>query len=421
MSETWPYGPKLFLTNTEPIFCAQSHFSAGTLSTTSLCQGKTGVDSSSQTINFTPTPAHMSTEIATVNTFSIKGYLENTPYAFLIDTGASITAIHISVWENLRPQGRTLKSAGFQTFQTAGGTPLEVLGSFTCLFNIDGSLYPFQTYVMKNLSHNVILGRDFLFHFAKTIDFENFHLHLNPPSLPETPLYEQPSTFWNPSLVTLKAPDQLLVLPPRTETVFPVQCSFPPGTVGLITPHPQLNSKYQLLGASILCTVSEHTTVPFRVLNPHLCPVVIHPDTTLGSIDFSENMVNLETVELIDSKLSDVSQNHNTWAPERNFDLSTSALNEDQKVQLNTLLNEYSDLFANHSYDLGRTHLASHEISVENAAPVKQRPYRVHTLINPKFNNIFRICYTMISFARLSPLGQALSSLLERKMVVADL
>ena len=187
----------------------------------------------------------MSTEIATDNTFSIKGYLENTPYAFLIDTGASITDIHISVWENLRPQGRTLQSAGFQTFQTASGTPLEVLGSFTCLFNIDESLYPFQTYVMKNLSHNVILGRDFLFHFAKTIDFENFHLHLNPPSLPETPLYEQPSTFWNPSLVTLKAPEQLIVLPPRTETVFPVQCSSPPGMVGLITPHPQLYSKCQ--------------------------------------------------------------------------------------------------------------------------------------------------------------------------------
>ena len=227
-----------------------------------LCQGKTGVESSSQTTNFTPTSVHMSTEIATDNTFSIKGYLETTTYDFLFDTIASITARHISVWENLRPQCRNLKSDGFQTFQTTGGTPLEVLGSFPCLFNIDGSLYPFQAYVIKNLSHDVVLGRDFLFNFAKTIDFENFYLHLNLPSLPETPLYKQASTFFNPSLVGLKAPDQLLVLPPRTKTVFPVQCSSPQGTVGLITPHPQLNSKYQLLGASILCTVSE--TIPFH-------------------------------------------------------------------------------------------------------------------------------------------------------------
>ena len=84
-----------------------------------LCQGKTGVESSSQTINFTSTPVHMSTEIATDNTFSIKGYLETTTCDFLIDTGASITTRHISVWENLRPQGRTLKSDRFQTCQTA--------------------------------------------------------------------------------------------------------------------------------------------------------------------------------------------------------------------------------------------------------------------------------------------------------------
>ena len=64
--------------------------------------------------------------------------------------------------------------------------------------------------------------------------------------------------------------------------------------------------------------------------------------------------------------------------------MSSSTLNDDQKVQLNTLLNKYSDLFANHSYDLGRTHLASHEISVEKAAPVKQRPYRVSHVNKPK-------------------------------------
>ena len=84
---------------------------------------------------------------------------------------------------------------------------------------------------MKNLSYELILGRDFLFNFAKTIDFENFHSPLNPPSLPETPLYEQASTFLNSSLATIKAPDQLIVLPPRIKTVFPVQCSSPPGSL----------------------------------------------------------------------------------------------------------------------------------------------------------------------------------------------
>ena len=97
-----------------------------------------------------------------------------------------------------------------------------------------------------------------------------------------------------------------------------------------------------------------------------------------------QNTDHLETVELIDSQCSDVSQPPNTWAPERNVNLPKSALNEDQKVQLNTLSTKYSNLFANYSYDLGRTHSSSHEISIENAAPVKQRPNCVSRVNKPK-------------------------------------
>ena len=119
----------------------------------------------------------------------------------------------------------SLKIRWLSNISNSRGNALRSFRVFYVSFNIDGSLYPFQTYVMKNLSHEVILGREFLSIFAKTIDFENFHSHLNPPSLPETPLYEQASTFLNTSLATLKAPDQLIVLPPRTETVF--RCSVP--------------------------------------------------------------------------------------------------------------------------------------------------------------------------------------------------
>ena len=76
--------------------------------------------------------------------------------------------------------------------------------------------------------------------------------------------------------------------------------------------------------------------------------------------------------------------------PERNFNLSKSALKEDDKVQLNTLSTKYSDLFANHSYDLGRTHSSSHEISIENAAPVKQRPYCISHNNKPKIQQHLR-------------------------------
>ena len=81
---------------------------------------------------------------------------------------------------------------------------LEALGTFDCLFNIDGSLYHFRTYVIANLSHDEIIGRDFLFNFAKTIDYQHFQLHLNPPP---QPLYDEPSsTSFSSTLNSLQVP-----------------------------------------------------------------------------------------------------------------------------------------------------------------------------------------------------------------------
>ena len=119
-----------------------------------------------------------------------------------------------------------------------------------------------------------------------------------------------------------------------------------------------------------------------------------------------QNTDHLETVELPP----------NTWAPERNVNLPKSALNEDQKVQLNTLSTKYSNLFANYSYDLGRTHSSSHEISIENAAPVKQRPNCVSRVNKPKIQqHLQEMLQHDINRPRLSALGQALSSLLEKR------
>ena len=212
------------------------------------------------------------------------------------------------MWTKRPFQNRSLTPPHSQIFHTAGGTPLEVLGTFDYLFIIDGSLYPFRTYVIANLSHDVIIGKDFIFNFAKTIDFQNFQLHFSPPS---QPLYDGPaSTSFSSSSNSLQVPDQLTVLPLRTETIFPVPCSFSPGSIGIFSPHPQLITKYQLIAANILCTVSENQTVPFRIL---------HTKTTLGTIDCSDEISSIQIVELINSSSQPSSFPQNTWGPQCNF------------------------------------------------------------------------------------------------------
>ena len=158
--------------------------------------------------------------------------------------------------------------------------PLTVPFKFLVLFIL---FILFHTFFI-HLAHDVVLGRDFLTNFESTIDLANYRLHLaSPPPLPTI------SSI--PSKASLHAPDQLLVLPPRTETVFPISCDQLPGTQGLVTPAQQLQNKYKLAGAHLLCSVSPTKTIPFRILNPNPYAVVLYPNTTLGEFESIESQI----------------------------------------------------------------------------------------------------------------------------------
>ena len=58
-------------------------------------------------------------------------------------------------------------------------------------------------------------------------------------------------------------------------------------------------------------------------------------------------------------------------------DLSSTNLTEEQKVQLQSLLSEYRDIFALTPEELGRTGLVRHRIDTGDHPPLRQRPYRV--------------------------------------------
>ena len=92
------------------------------------------------------------------------------------------------------------------------------------------------------------------------------------------------------------------------------------------------------MASNILCIVSENQTFPFRILNPHLFPVLLHPKTTIGTIDYSDEISSIQIVELIDSNSQQSSFSRNTWGPQCNFNLTDSTLNEDEKVRLKELL-----------------------------------------------------------------------------------
>ena len=51
------------------------------------------------------------------------------------------------------------------------GSPLNVLGKVWLNFVIKADVFPFEAYVIKDLTHDVVLGRDFLQKYCSRIDF----------------------------------------------------------------------------------------------------------------------------------------------------------------------------------------------------------------------------------------------------------
>ena len=261
----------------------------------------------------------------------------------MIDTGSSITAISHDTWLKISNPDIKLNTSVFLPIQSASGTFWCIYGSFDCHFEIDGSFYPFQTYVIHDCSHPLIVGHDFLSAFTLCLNFSNSSLHLR--SSPLTPLPSRPS-LQQSKCFTVTVDGSFLVVPPKTETVFSAKISpnVSPGTVGLVDPEVQLSDKYFLLGAYLLATVSHDHTVPVHILNPHPHAILLYPSTKLATFDCSDDVLAVDPVPLFDTADSSASDTVVTDLP---IDFSESALNDSEKEQLLSLLQNYSDIFFN--------------------------------------------------------------------------
>ena len=68
---------------------------------------------------------------------------------------------------------------------TVSGSPPSVLGKVWLNFVIKSDVFPFEAYVIKDLTHDVVLGRDFLQKYCSRIDFMENVIEF---SHPEDPL-----------------------------------------------------------------------------------------------------------------------------------------------------------------------------------------------------------------------------------------
>ena len=206
----------------------------------------------------------------------------------LVDTGAAFSVIdeHFlkEIYHGYLPP---LQKHSSGDVKTVSGAPLPVSGRFTTTLEIANGLYSSTFLVVRDLTYDALLGRDFLRANGAVINLKDRTLQL------EESIARPHSEVACPVRVLYNC-----VIPASSEAVIPAYLgqTYTPGDVGFVEASPRLIERYQLQGAASLVTVSADHTVPFRLINPTLKPVTLYRGATLGT--FSQTDESLQVFSL---------------------------------------------------------------------------------------------------------------------------
>ena len=346
--------------------------------------------------------------------FSFLGEIGEVEVTFLVDTGSVVTCISDEVWEKLNKNDHPLESCDM-VLESVNQQPLELVGKTMIKFSIQNNYFTCNALIVKNLSYNVILGRDFLMHYNVTIDILNkrFALisktcnQLNEAHKSEhkqqeasTPNETFPFSNLGNTEITEAGNEQkpytvhatsTFILPPRAETIIAgkLNKTLQPNTTGIVTSREDFPERYSIIGASELVTVSEEGTVPIRLMNPTANPVKIYQRTKLAYVTIVDQEIETfklesHTTESHATKSHTITtcnatQTSSFEGASRDYkgipDITDSVFGAKDQQRLKDLLYNYRDLFATELRDLGQTSLVQHTIETEGL-PIKQRPYR---------------------------------------------
>ena len=283
----------------------------------------------------------------------------------LVDTGAAVSVIDENFLKEFY-QGHfsPLQKHSSGDVKTVSRAPLPVSGRFTTTLEIANGLYSCPFLVVRDLTYDALLGRDFRRANGAVINLKDSTLQL------EESIARPHSEGACPVRVLYNC-----VIPASSEAVIPAYLdqTYTPGDVGFVEASPRLIERYQLQGAASLVTVSADHTVPFRFINPTRKPVTLYRGATLGT--FSQTDESLQVFSL--STKIEPTKESQVEVPDIPVDLANADLTDSQKTELQRLINEYRDVFALSPQELGRTNLVQHHINTGDHPPIRQRAYRV--------------------------------------------
>lgn len=284
----------------------------------------------------------------------------------LIDTGASVSVLHLSTYQQMLNHNRPQLCKSNTTLYMANGAPVEVHGSGIFNININGHIYRQQMSVAE-IEAPAVIGYDFLKNQNCQIDIGKSRLNL------DGKIVECILESTLPSMFRIRVAENTTV-PCGTEMIVPatVDGALPHITKGMIECEKLQNLNGLLLAKTIVDPCDK--IVPIRVMNVTDKPQVLYENThvaTCHAINHLE-VLQRETTETLTSDQTELPTHLQPVWESCKENLSAS-----QASKVKNLLVNHSNVFAKDKDDLGRTDIAKHKINTGDTPPIKQAPRRL--------------------------------------------
>ncbi len=306
----------------------------------------------------------------------IEGTIQNKQLSFLIDTGASVTIVKTSVYQEIPRDKRPPLEKVNVEMVAADGRSILCHGKGLFNLKIEGVELQHEVWV-ADISLDGILGFDFLNSNQCYLDVGKGELGFG--ELPNNPYDDDDD---EESTVHVAA-SRTLEVPPESEAMITGRFLNKPSspTEGILEPVYDFLSTHPLLLARTLVDTKNEDVV-LRVLNVTQETICVHEGTIVANFDPICEIRTKEEPKKCNSVHAGANQNdvNSSQLPEHlveMWDRSISDLNEDQQSRLQQLLMKHYDLFAKSKDDLGVTDLVEHRINTGDAQPVRQRARRL--------------------------------------------
>ncbi len=296
----------------------------------------------------------------------------------VVDGGASATILSKRVFDQLPDSEKEKLEPTDLTVGLANDADMVVYGVLPLDFAIGGKAIT-HPMIVGDITNDALLGADFLEEYKCVVDHGMGSIHLQNVEIPLNDNQENPSSC----RVIVR---NCVTVPPFTEIIVTATLSNVKNNkgFGIVEPTDLFVQKRGLLLAPVV-VFNNKMSVPLRLLNPSSESIVIHPETHVGLYKSIDALTRLPGEKQADIRVCTASTNETTKSnaatcPEhlrKVMEEGSTELSKEQKIQLEELLSEYSDVFAKENAPLGHTDLVKHTIDTGDTPPIRQRARRL--------------------------------------------